>query len=379
MVAIGLFSALVATAVSGVQTAQTPASAPPASTAQVEVYARQYGGDGKRTMGMAGNNGPDSTTGYVWSDEALCSLAASGRAPGSAPAVGWRFVARVTARTADEFSVRVEWQRLSETASRTVDVRLRMNEHSELDRVEPAAVRGCGAATLRLEVSIGPPALNQRLILGPGGFSGRGSGAAAGASGGGTARGGGGGAGAAQSAAAGPQTDVEALRLRLEVLREVFRVQGKQEGLDLRTYQMLDEVLRVSRRPMLDAELWLVHKAPGGASTQTEQRRLVSFSTAVPFAFDPVVISTPNGAVTVQVNGVLRMNPDAVSPLTLEIKRRIRGDGPPRIDSEGGSFQSMTMPKPDEVLSFELPPSREAGRTVPAGHEFSLRLRLVQK
>lgn len=156
-----------------------------------------------------------------------------------------------------------------------------------------------------------------------------------------------------------------------------------QAQLDARAKGLLAEARQLANQPLFDAELWLVHTVRNSTAASSSepivQRKMVSFATAAPFAFDPILISTPQGPLSIQVTGVLRLNAAASSPLTIEIARRITRDGPPRVDNTGGSFQSMAVPKPDEVLSFELPPSREAGLVLPPGHEFSLRLRLVQK
>jgi hypothetical protein len=348
----------------------------------LEVFARQYGQDG-RAGGSAGDTGVDGASGYVWSDDSLCSLGASDGAPAGKPAIAWRYSVRVLSRTETELNVQYEYSRLwGSMMGGGGRRRVPLNERVELDRVTAAAGASCQAATLRLEMSMVMRSPSDRIILSPG-LSGRGGGGSGSGSGGRGGGGGGffrdnlastavaaGGSGARSGAVAAPQTDQEVWRAKF---RELVAAQRQSASQDLiRT--LTEELSQLATRPLLDAEVWLVQKLANGG--ESVQKRQVSFAIAAPFTFDPVII---NGGLNIQVSGILRMNPSAVSPLTVEIRRRVKGDGPPRVDNEGGSFQTMELPKPDDVLSFELPPSGEAGRMVRTAPEFSLRLRLSQR
>ena len=61
------------------------------------VAARGSRTDG-RSSGIASDSGPESTTGYVWSDAALCAYGAGPTELSPPPSVGWHFAAHVVQR-----------------------------------------------------------------------------------------------------------------------------------------------------------------------------------------------------------------------------------------------------------------------------------------
>ena len=104
------------------------------------------------------------------------------------------------------------------------------------------------------------------------------------------------------------------------------------------------------------------------------------------FAFAPVTIDTPRGAVIVQVTGSFGVtNGASGSPQLVFVTSRratfTQADQAARdsvSDSQGSSRTTNPMPSPDEVLSFELPPLRMNGRpSVP--DQFSVRVRIAPR
>ena len=104
------------------------------------------------------------------------------------------------------------------------------------------------------------------------------------------------------------------------------------------------------------------------------------------FAFAPVTIDTPRGAVIVQVTGSFAVtNSASGSPQLVFVTNRratlTQTEQAPRdsvSESQGSSRTTNPMPAPDEVLSFELPPLRMTGRpAVP--DQFSIRVRITPR
>jgi hypothetical protein len=104
------------------------------------------------------------------------------------------------------------------------------------------------------------------------------------------------------------------------------------------------------------------------------------------FAFAPVTIDTPRGAVIVQVTGSFAVTSGASgSPQLVFVTNRratfTQADDATRnsvADSQGSSRTTNPMPAPADVLSFELPPLRMSGLPgVP--DQFSIRVRITPR
>ena len=298
----------------------------PAGDLALEIALRTYHVD-DRVRGSAGDHGVDPFQSYVWTNASLCQVSASDNEPSSVPAIGWHFSGRVVERSGDEFLVSIEWRRLWFNTMRLTDgptgsmqVRMKPDRRLELDVVGPLGQSTCGMASARLEAAI---VSRPRMPLGP----------AVGARGGG-----GGGAGGGRGGGAGAGSVVS--------------------------------------RPLPNAsflaDLWLMHKLPDG--TEEFQRYTASFGEdGTPFKFPTVSIAGSNGPVPVDVSGRIRpMLVNESATLSLMIDRSI---GRSLI---GGSYTTVPLPAPGEVLSFELPPPRRGPDPV-EGHRFSLRLRITQK
>ena len=50
----------------------------------------------------------------------------------------------------------------------------------------------------------------------------------------------------------------------------------------------------------------------------------------------------------------------------------------PFVDTRGATDMSLEMPKPGDVLSFELPPLQKATEDLLKGHTFSIRVRITE-
>src|SRR6185503_5493641 len=76
-----------------------------------------------------------------------------------------------------------------------------------------------------------------------------------------------------------------------------------------------------------DAELWLVHAAPGVAAEETQRQKVRVSSAADVVAFSPVSIATSQGPADVEIAGVVRVlaTGDGRQVLRVVIARLVRG------------------------------------------------------
>jgi hypothetical protein len=157
-----------------------------------------------------------------------------------------------------------------------------------------------------------------------------------------------------------------------------------------------------------EAEVWLVHKKPDGAE-QVQQQTVRFGGTRMPFSFPPVQVAGSGGPITLDISGsiqvggspTLRYNlargsfgtvatgrgtfrpaaqrpaQEASSPVfVISIARHARRTAP-FIDTRGATDISVQMPKPEDVLSFELPSLQKSTEDLLKGHTFSLRVRIT--
>jgi hypothetical protein len=132
------------------------------------------------------------------------------------------------------------------------------------------------------------------------------------------------------------------------------------------------------------AELWLVRSTPGRAD---ETLHLASSVSPIPrpFAFTPITIQTASGALTIKVEGTIEtgQSPEGERRFYFSANRTVTFapvNGPPRDSAvrtvESSLKTTVTMPGPEEVLSFELPPLKiPGGAAVP--DQLSIRVRLT--
>jgi hypothetical protein len=151
-----------------------------------------------------------------------------------------------------------------------------------------------------------------------------------------------------------------------------------------------------------DAELWLVHTAPGATAEETQRLPIRVSSGVDVLTFSPVAVQTARGPLNVEVAAVVRVmaTTDAKQVLRVVIARSVRGT----YDSIGNTTKVIPSPAVGDVVSFEIPEygmrrgggaggrgaaagvAAAAGTVVSAssndllgGHQFSVRLVLKSK
>jgi hypothetical protein len=145
--------------------------------------------------------------------------------------------------------------------------------------------------------------------------------------------------------------------------------------------------VRVGTKPTVPpytAELWLVHSVPGKPDTVLPLKVPVIGGSAA-FSFTPVRFAATGGTFAVTVSGrlrVLQTNDPQVRTYTLAADRAATftpsnrpSRDPVEPGLEGRASSSGVLPKPDDVVAFEMPPLKVAGApSVP--DRFAIRLRL---
>ena len=411
-------------AVASTVSAQGTQESPNRSPLMFEVAARGYLAGG-RSGSMAGDSAVDRLDSYVWADQTLCGMGAGDQpSAGTTPWVGWHFTGTVLADVPGEMTVRIDWRRWWENGARvqngtggTQTIKLRAGERVELDRVVPANTGGCGTIEAKLEAAVTSRAayfMGRGLTVG-----GRGGAMAAGPRGGAAGRGGAGGRGAGVGTVSGSSGSGTA-------------------GADASKAQKTLQPMRLLKGSY-DAEIWLVHKKPDG--TETVQQQTIRFGAMpAPFTFPPEEVAGSGGAITVDIAGAVQLNVPgarfynwstgygrglqsgfffrsdqtarggrgaaagqsagtgqggargqaasgaqaATSPETpatarfmLSIARHARR-ATPFVDTRGATDMALEMPKPGDVLSFELPPLQKATEDLLKGHTFSIRVRITE-
>jgi hypothetical protein len=345
----------------------------------LEIAARGYL-TGGRMGSMAGDSAADRLESYVWADQSLCGMGAGDDAPASPPWTGWHFTGTVLADVPGEMTVRVEWQRLWENGVRIQSgpsgaqtYRLRNGERVELDRVVPANAGRCGTVEAKLEAAVLPRAAFLMGARGRGvGVTGSGSTGARGGRGG--ARGGGTVGTGSTGTGSGTGGGVASGTARGSVGRGAGVTLGGTAG-GRGAPGRGSQVRAVGISSPYEAEIWLVHKQPGG--TESVQQMSGGFA-GMPwkFSFPQVQVAGSAGPVLVDITGSLQLLNGPDSPLlVVSIARRARR-AKPFLDTTGTTDVSMEVPKPDDVLSFELPPLQKSVEDLVKGHTFSIRLRM---
>jgi hypothetical protein len=283
--------------------------------------------------------------------------------------VGWHFTGRALQRTGDTLTVQIDWQRVWDRDARvtdpkkgTVNKTMKVGERVELDRVEIAAST-CGAGVLTLDATVPDPSFEHGVFNGVQGGRGGGgvfSGASGGVAGGRGGAASGVGAGAGRGVSGGGAAG------------------GVRGGVAQGASGQAQQVFGV--------ELWLVHTSPDGTTssaalttTSAESKmagsyQLVRFpASGSGFFFESIAV----GSVSVIVTGTVsaRLTNGLPSTLVVTVGRQVTGTEPPSNGSS--STKEIPWPKPDDVISFELPRPTNAGQDALAGHQFALRLRLL--
>ena len=340
--------------------------------------------DGSRGA-MAAADIVDGGTRQVWTDAALCSVGTAADATLRPGAITWRVTAKVMERSADAYVVRFDWARLpdgtvvTDAPSASQTATLRAGQPVLLDRLE---INGrCGSGEVRLEGMLGAYfSLRPTTMVTPtvGGRGGVGVPTTAGRAGGGTggARSGGGGANVSVPGATPPPRGggrggggAAGVATGVPIIRSGRGATPAGGVGDILGSVPADRVQLVVPSSPIAADLWLVHRRPDG----TEQTELQSIQVGEKFAFKPVTVVTTRGPVVIDVSGTLlqRLENNVPDGYGFNINRRIRSEGQPPLEVNGGSLVHVRPTASGEVVAIPIPePARgrvETTISMPAG------------
>lgn len=288
------------------------AQVPPQESVHVGVFG--YRPDG--SVAVSAWDTLPSTNALVFTSGSGCRMGAGYREPPDHATDAWRFSGKVVSADADAAVVQLNWRRVLDQGSvaaseSAVELTIQRGEKVVLDQVAAPAPPGCSATSVLFEAHYGsrPLAVVVRANEPAGAIAG----------GKPTPSGGG-------NAAA--------------VTRRV------------RAYSV---------------NLWFFHSAPGEPDQVISQPVLVTTRQAS-FAFPPVAIDGAGGKMRVFVTGSFEIRNGANGEeLVFNAERRatpfsIEGLRDRPADIHGTSTLTMPLPRPEEVLSFEMPPIRLHGR-----------------
>jgi hypothetical protein len=281
----------------------------------------------------------------------------------AASAVLWLTTGRIVRHDGDVYVVEISTQRQGAPASPVKTLSLRLGEAQTVDSV-PVASSPCGVQQVRLDVAVIPD--------GQGGISSalvpRASGPAAGP------RGGGGGGrstglratGASGSGAAGNDSSES-----LQLLRAIVSDEPTSSN------TATNQPTTVHLTPVSASYrgfVWFVRT--GGDGSQATVQSLVRIDGLAGQTFS----STPNlrgSRLSVDVTiGLYPMKKDDGTPmLRVVIARVIRDPSQPERFWPGSTDRAIPMPRPNEVISFALPPM--SGENLVGDERFELRIQLT--
>jgi hypothetical protein len=364
-----------------------PPATQPASVTLVRVVYDAAG----TTPSVAMANRREDFTGYFYSTDSLCTIGRDSTTRPADATFGWEVTGHFASRTPSEVLLQLTWTRVWDEGrvvsapSGSLTLALHPGDRIPVDRISTSAVPGkCTGVGMTLSVEFSGASVPNGLSVSGvgraggianvpsrgGGVGGGGGGFVAGGgianvprpvqspSGGVSLGGGRGGAGLSSDRAG--ASFVDQFGGRVDVGSD----------LDPQTLQTVG------------VELWLVDRAPDG----TEQSQFQTVRT-VPrngaFTFAPVLVSGSGASFSVEVKGYVQAQrtTDGVENLEIGLLRRVNllvGSLPMvQQQSAGASNRIVRLPKPEEVLSFEMPSSRATNEPV-GGHLFSVRLRVVR-
>jgi hypothetical protein len=272
-----------------------------------------------------------------------------GRAVSASATEVWQLSGKVLALSADEASVEIGWQRIRRggqnepSSQQSTTLTLKRGQRTTLETIEVPAAGSCQARAGSLDVVFA----STEELLGRPDLTVVNGGEAAGADGG----------------------------------ARVYTAKKTSQG----DITISTAVARAGQPAptTLHADLWLVRTAPGRVD---ETLHITSPVVSIPrqFAFNPVTIQTSTGALYVRVEGTVEVgtSPEGDRRFYFSANRTVNfapTNRPPRDGAravEGSTKTTVPMPKPDEVLSFEMPPLRiPGGETLP--DRLSIRVRLT--
>ena len=355
------------------------ASADPQVQINVAVYL--YKADG--SMGGSAGGPIKDADSLVWVSfsPAACGMGAGTAAPVSS-AYTWKTSGRIVNHDGANYTIDVDVVRTPGAASQSQmrQKTVALGEHIVLDEISDIG-GPCNGRTARLEASVevAQPA------RAPGAASGRG-GAASGVTGAGVSAGPIGGGRAGARAAPAPPIAVGAdsrpvlvrgdpspsmfvtnalAHLGESAYEQTFVAEGGQNG----DKSLIPVTVHAVEAPYR-AEVWLLHTAPDGTQRTYGLAGHTIDESGWTFRFGAVpVILSPNSWTMALVGVNLRAMSTESGQLVLRasIARAVQGV------AEGASSRAVSMPKPGDVVSFELP----QGPAALDGHRFEVRVRLT--
>ena len=305
-------------------------------------------------------------------------LGTSKTLPATTAEAGWHVSGRVLESTTDTLKVGIVWQRvwdhgalLPHPATGMSTLTLQRGEPVALDSIVPEAQpAACTSQAIQLTASA-QPAVQPRggargvnsgattSVARAGGSGGPITGVFSGSGGAGARGGRGAGAVGGGSSVAGP------------------RAGGGGGGRSGSAFEA------AAPGSVAGVDLWLLDQtraANGSGSFSLNQRyRMISLAAAgSSFEFDPLIVATPHGDVTVRIFGRLIpvVTNGKVASVDVQITRAVKGDGPPAIDVTGGATHTLSPIDPADVVAFELPSGERDDPGLLGDHHLSLRVRV---
>ena len=133
-----------------------------------------------------------------------------------------------------------------------------------------------------------------------------------------------------------------------------------------------------SRGSWMQVHLWLMHTTPDRKDEVVHQLVRAPREGA-DFAFAPISIDTPRGAVVVQVSGSFGVaDGQFIFVTNRSVKYVSQRDQKTTPASEGTGRTVNAMPGPADVLSFELPPIPGPGGAAPLPNQLSVRVQVTR-
>jgi hypothetical protein len=307
----------------------------------LEMAVHVRGADG-RVFAYASASDPREFAEYIATTG--CSVSSRKSEPDSPPAgTVWRVGGRVLGRNGDEFTVQMDWSRVVDQGQRvatgahgSTQAVMRMGDRVTFDAIKLPPGVACGATEVRLEgamISRPDRAANATVRLAESDDRGNVSGAGAGA-------------------------------------RATFG--------SARTSTVALGDPTASPTPVVDVELWLVHRLPDGQE-MAERRTFAASLRGDDYRFTPVTIPAPGGNVEVEISG--RLAPSllngVLAQVDVTIDRHLVGTGSARVDTHGKSRATLAMPSSTDVIQFELQPGDFAALL--GEHRFWVRLRVAAR
>ena len=359
---------LVAALMSGVSAATVGAQTPaPPPMVAVGIYSSLDNGTPLSAAFTTGQKAADSLASLVYGT-ACSTLGAGLKTPPVGTTHAWRLAGRVLSITTEQAVIQLEWQRVLSDGQavtgpgQSVELTLAVGDRVTLDSVNWPAAENCRPTVVELAARFVPRSA-YRFSMG-GAATAAGAAVAGGRSGGGGQAGGGG------------QGRARATRSHSSRPESGAGDGGGVAGGGV-------DAARIGTSTC-DVDLWLVHGAPNHAD-EVLHETIRATPAGAAFAFAPIRIATPQGALTVRVRGSVAIAPAATAgrqfvfaadrQVAFAPSNRPGRDQAP--EAEGGTRITSPLPGPDDVVSYEMPPLRLLSGGPSVADRFAIRVRVT--